>query len=129
MKLEEAVKNPWFAFILGLLSFPLLFMVGESLGMAAAFATLAVYFFACQFLMSRGNPAVLREDWLIMLALVAVPLVLFLITALAENREVALSQGLGTLVSCCGGTLAGAMAAALEARRGAVHRPRGHGAG
>jgi len=113
------------AFFLGLLSF-ILFMfvgeaamyhIGEAVGLFVALILMAAYFFICQFLLSRGNPNAHRKDWPIMLALDSVPLLLVFIMALAERREVILSQGLGILISCCGGTLAGAVAASVAARR------------
>jgi len=67
--------------------------------------------------LSRGNPDAYRKDWLIMLGLDATLLLVFLNTVLAERREVILSQGLGILLSCCGATFAGAVAASLWARR------------
>lgn len=111
------MKNPLGAFVLGLLSFLMLFLVGETFGLTAAYAVLAVYFITCQFLLSRGHLAAWRKDWRIMLALDTVPILIFLLTVLAETREVVLSQGLATLISCCGGTLIGAVVAAVEARR------------
>jgi uncharacterized membrane protein YeiH len=114
------MKSPLVAFILGVLSFPVLFLVGEGLGLAAAYTVLAAYFFTCQFFLSRGGAASWRVDWRIVLSLDAVPLALFVVTALAEKREVVLSQGVAMLAACCGGTLAGLIAASLTARRAAL---------
>jgi hypothetical protein len=104
------------AFLLGLVSFLLLMFVGETFGLPAAFAALAVYFFACQFLLSRNNPDALRADWRVMLTLVAVPLVSVVIMALVEKRDVLLTQGVGVLLASLGGTFAGAFTASRVAR-------------
>jgi hypothetical protein len=112
------------AFFLGLFSFFLFMFVGEAamqvneaIGPFVALILMAAYFFICQFLLSRGHTDVFRKDWRIMLVLNAMPLLLVIIMVLAERREVVLSQGLGLILSCCGGTLAGAAAASLAARR------------
>lgn len=113
------------AFLLGLLSFFLMMFIGEflvkplgeTMGLLATFSALAVYFFICQFLLSRGNPDAWRSDWRIMLALDAVTIIVVCIMVTAENRDVALAQAPGWLLSTCGGTFAGALAASLVARR------------
>jgi hypothetical protein len=112
------------AFFLGLFSIFLFFFIGEKLlhyygnvGLAAAFILMAAYFFICQFLLSRGNPNAFPKDWPIMLTLDAVLLLSLIPMALLESLEVILFQGLGILLSCCGGTLAGAFAASKAARR------------
>ena len=112
------------AFFLGLFSFFLFMFIGETLlhyygnvGLAAAFILMAAYFFICQFLLSRGNPNAFPKDWPIMLALDAVLLFILIPMALLETQEVVLAQGSVILLSCCGGTLAGAFAASKVARR------------
>jgi len=112
------------AFFLGLLSFLLFMFVGETLmhvlgdaGLFLAFILMAVYFFICQSLLSRGNPVAYRKDWPIMLALDSILLLSVFAMVLTERLEVILAQGLGILLSCCGGTFAGAVAASLAARR------------
>ncbi len=104
------------ALLLGVVSFLLVMFVGEGAGLPAAFAVLAVYFFVCQFLLSRGNRDALRTDAGVMLALGAVPVVLVVIMAIAERREVLLTQGVGILLSSAVGILAGALAASRTAR-------------
>jgi hypothetical protein len=124
------MRNPSGAFLLGLLSFVLMMfisesrvkLIGETMGLLAAFASLAVYFFICQFLRSRGNPDALRTDWRIMLTLGAVPFVSVVIMVLVERRDVILAQGPGILLACCGGTFAGAFAASRAARRATVRK-------
>jgi hypothetical protein len=115
------------AFFLGLFSFLLFMFVGETLlyyygnvGLAAAFILMAAYFFICQFFLSRGNPDAFLKDWPIMLALDAVFLLVLIPMILGERLEVVLAQGLGILLFCCGGTLAGAFAASKAARRKVV---------
>ena len=105
---------------LGFLPFFLYIFVGETAGVFAAFIFMAAYFSVCQFLLSRGNVDAYRKDWLIMLTLDATLLVFVLIMVLVEKRGVILAQGPGILISCCGGTYAGAVVASLIARRRAV---------
>ena len=64
------------AFFLGLFSFFLFMFIGEKLsyhygnvGLFITFVVMLVYFFTCQFFLSRGNPNAYRKDWPIMLAL------------------------------------------------------------
>lgn len=95
-----------------------LFMhVWGDVGLIPAFILMAVYFFICQFFLSRGNPDVYRKDWPIMLALDATLLTLLIVMFFSERLEVILSQGFGILVFCCGATWAGAFAASKAARR------------
>jgi hypothetical protein len=117
------------AFFLGLFSFFLFMFVGETLlhyhgnvGLVPAFILMAAYFFICQFFLSRGNPNAFPKDWPIMLALDAVLLLALIPMAILETQEVVLAQGLGILLSCCGGTLAGAFAASKAARRKAARK-------
>lgn len=113
------------AFFLGLLGFFLYLGVGEgfsdyfgeNVGYAAVFILLTAYFFFCQFFLSRGNPNAFPKDWPIMLALDAVLLLCLIPMALLESRGVILAQGSFILLSCCGGTLAGAFVASKAARR------------
>jgi len=113
------------AFLLGVLSFLLMMFVGEGLssslgeakGLLVTFGVMAVYFFVCQFLLSRGHPDALRTDGRVMLALAAVPLVFIVLMGLAEKRGVLLSQGLGVLLAVCVGILAGAFAASRTAKK------------
>jgi hypothetical protein len=113
------------AFFLGLLGMFLYMGVaegfsyyyGENVGLAVAFILVAAYFFICQFFLSRGNPDAFLKDWPIMLALDAVLLLGLIPMALLETQEVVLAQGSVILLSCCGGTLAGAFVASKAARR------------
>jgi hypothetical protein len=119
------MSKGWFAFFLGLFGFVLYGFIGESfsdyygenVGLAVAFILVAVYFFVCQFFLSHGNPNAFPKDWPIMLALDAVLLLSIILMALGESLEETLTQGSVILLSCCGGTLAGAFAASKAARR------------
>ena len=105
------------AFGLGLLSFGLFMFIGESVGVGAAFATLLVYIFLCQFLLSRGHADAHRGDWPVMLALDTPMLAIAIFVFLTEGRSVFENQIPGMVLSTCGATYAGAVAAAMMARR------------
>jgi hypothetical protein len=78
---------------------------------------MAVFFFTCQFFLSRGNPGALFEDWPVMLALDTVWVVILIFMAIPEREEVFLSHCVGIFFSCFGGTMAGAFAASMRARK------------
>jgi hypothetical protein len=112
------------AVFLGILSFFLMFIIGEpasehlgNAGLILTFVVMAAYFFLCQFRLSRGNPNAYRRDWPVMLALDAPWIIVGFTMMLTERREVVISQGLGILFSCIGATWAGAFAASMKARR------------
>jgi hypothetical protein len=112
------------AFLLGFIGFLLLFFIVEpathhlgDVGLIPTFLLMAVYFFICQFQLSRGNPNAHRKDWPVMLALDAVCIAALFVMILSERLEVVLAQGIGILVSCFGATWAGAFAAAKKAGR------------
>lgn len=105
---------------LGFLSFFLYIVVGETMPLFAALIVVAAYFAICQFRLSRGKADAYRKDWRVMLALEATVFAQVIIIALVEKREVYLSQGLGLLLSSCGGTYAGAVVASLIAQRKAA---------
>ena len=107
-------------FFLGLFSFLVFMFVGESAGLPASFAALSVYFFLCQFFLSRNHPDAHRKDWRMMLLLDGVMLVLFLIMVKSGNWDTVLTQGIGALLSTCGGTYAGAVVASITAKRTAA---------
>lgn len=66
------MTKPVIAFLLGIVPFFLLFALGETFGMGAAFSGIGIFCFICQFFLSRGNPHALFGDWRIILALNAV---------------------------------------------------------
>lgn len=119
------MSRAWIAFLLGLGGLFLYMFIGESFsdyygenaGYAAVFILVTAYFFICQFFLSRGNPNAFLKDWPIMLALDAVLLFCLIPMASCETQEVVLAQGSVILLSCCGGTLAGAFTASRVARR------------
>jgi hypothetical protein len=114
------MKRSIMGFLLGFLSPLIFFVIGEPLvihlasaGFYGTFLLLAACFFICQFRLSRGRADALREDWPIMLALNAIPLLQVIIMAMGDD----LPPGLGVLLSCFAGTFAGANVAAQIARK------------
>ena len=113
---------------MGFLSVPLFFALEHAfpfghgaLSLTMTFIAMAVYFFTCQFFLSRGHPNALFNDWPIMLALNTVWIIILIAIAVPfESLEVVLSMGLGILLSCFGCTLAGAFMASMRARRKAT---------
>ena len=123
-QLRSLVWRMVVAAALGLLSVPLFFAIGYTvpfhhgaLGLTITFIAMAIYFFSCQFFLSRGHPNALFNDWPIMLALITVWIIILTTMAIVEGREEVLSHTLGILFSCFGCTLAGAYMASLRARR------------
>ena len=57
------------AFILGLISFFLMFALGEGFGINVAFFGIGIYYLISQYFLSRGNPHALFKDWSIILSL------------------------------------------------------------
>ncbi len=64
---EEEEMRGLVAFVLGVLSFPLFFFLGEGAGVPVMVPGMTAYFFICQFMLSRGRVNGYRE-WPIMLA-------------------------------------------------------------
>lgn len=110
------MRRPLIALGFGFFSFVVLMSIGETAGLLAAFLSLAVYCFVCQFLLSRHNADALRRDWPVMLALDAPLLLTVLIMVLVEKQDVILAQAPGILLSVGGGTLAGAVVASKTAK-------------
>ena len=125
VKGREKMTKAFVAFLLGVLSFIVFMVVGETAdqflgdiaGTIVFVIVMPAYFFICQFLLSRGNPSALRKDWPVMLALGTGAIFVAFSTALVEKREVFLTQGLGFLLVWFVGTFAGALAASRKARR------------
>jgi uncharacterized membrane protein len=112
------------AFLLGVLFFFLFMFIGEAsdqylgdAGFLITFILMAAYFFVCQSRLSRGNADAPRKDWPIMLALNAVPLVVFILMVINEKWPVVLLQGLIILIAGWGGAFIGATAASRAARK------------
>src|SRR5512142_2862784 len=103
------------ALVAGIASFPLLMLLGEGIGDAAGWVFTAIYYFVCQFFLSRGHERA-YGDWSVMLTLDASSLVLILLN-LAQGGP-GFRGNLAWLFCLLGGTFAGAIAAALAARSG-----------
>jgi hypothetical protein len=115
------MKRAIIGFLLGFLSPLIFFVIGETLvitwgsaGFYTTFLLMSACFFICQFQLSRGHANALRKDWPIMLALNVVPLLMVIIKAVMGDD---LAPGFWVLLSCCGGTFAGAVVAAQIARK------------
>jgi hypothetical protein len=104
------------AFFLGLFSFFVLMFVGETASFPAGVAAMAAYLCFCQFLLSRKHVDAHRNDWSLMLALDAVPLLAVLMMFVVEKQQVILSQGPAILLATFGATYLGAVVASLTAR-------------
>jgi hypothetical protein len=118
------------AFFLGVLSFPLLFLLAEGVGgllpeqWKGSFIHVAIfvvgmggYFLISQYLLSRRNPQAVRKDWPIIIAMNFTPLCMTIVTLLVEpNKGNALQMLLVTIltVAC---SYAGAALAARAARQ------------
>ena len=72
------------AVFLGVISFFLMFAVGESFGAPVGFLTIGVFYLVSQFFLSRGNPRALHEDWPIILSLNAVLIVTAILILIIE---------------------------------------------
>jgi hypothetical protein len=121
------MTKPIIAFFLGILSFVIYRFFLEILGeyISAVFVILAAYFFICQFLLSRGNPHAFRKDWPTMLALDFAPFiyVVYHVIRLGWGSLWFRAIGLWLIVGSVGGTLAGAAAASIKARRRVRQKP------
>lgn len=72
------------ALILGIISFFLMFVLGESFGVATAFIAIGIYYLFSQFFLSRGNTRALYEDWSLILLLNAALIVTAVMILLIE---------------------------------------------
>jgi hypothetical protein len=119
------------AFFLGVLSFPLLFLLGEGVGellperWKESFIHVAIfvigtggYFLISQYLLSRRNPQAVRKDLPIIVAMNFTPFCMTIVVLLVEpNKGNALQMLLVTIL-----TVACSYAGAALAARGARHR-------
>jgi hypothetical protein len=101
------------AFILGLISFFLMFALGEGLGIGAAFLGIAIYYLISQYFLSRGNPQALFKDWLIILILNSVLLVTSVLVLIIEPGESEKMQSLVVIISLASSILGAGIAAML----------------
>lgn len=72
------------ALVLGIISFFLMFPLGESFGVATAFIAIGIYYLFSQFFLSHGNTRALYEDWPIILLLNAALIVTAVLVLLIE---------------------------------------------
>ena len=72
------------AIILGIISFFLMFALGESFGVPIAFIAIGIYYLLSQFFLSRGNTRALYEDWPLILLLNAALIVSAVMILLIE---------------------------------------------
>lgn len=113
------MRKTMIAIVLGIVPVLAFIFFGERftarLGPIFSLIVLFVYFFICQFLLSRGYLEAYRKDGAVMLAL-DVAWIVFMIITLAGKR-LSVPWGVGFLLPCFVGTWAGAVAASLGARR------------
>ena len=117
------------AFLLGLLSFPLLFFLGEgikipssipaaeSIHVAIFVIVLGAYFFLSEYLLTRRDAKTAWKQWPITLALTATLIVTALITVMVEPNKPAVLGTVGTAVLAVACSWAGAAVTARSARR------------
>lgn len=91
--------------------------VGEKLGVVTGLLALAAWCFTCQFLRSRGDVQAHRRNWSGMLLVGALPVAIVVLMMLVERRGIVLTGAPAILIAGVGGTYAGALAAAVIARR------------
>ena len=72
------------ALVLGIISFFLMFALGEELGVTVTFIITGIYYFLSQFFLSRGNTRALYEDWPLILLLNAALIVTAALVLLIE---------------------------------------------
>ena len=101
------------AFLLGVVSFFLIFLLGEEFGDYALFIGLGAYFLISQYLLSRGNPQAVSKDWPLIIAMNFTPLCMTIIALAVEPNKWAALQMLwvASLAMACSYT-----GAALAAR-------------
>jgi len=126
--MDETISKMWkilVAFVLGLFSFPLLFLLGEGMqippGIPAAqyigwgifIIVFGGYFFISEYFLSRGNPQALWKDWPVVLALTATLIVTAVIAFMVEPNR---SAAMGTVVIVIFAMVCSLAGAALAAR-------------
>lgn len=118
------------AFFLGVLSFALLFFLGEGVGdllperSKGSFIHVVIfiigmggYFLISQYLLSRGNPQAVRKDWPIIIAMNFTPLCVTIITLAVEPNKGNALQMLLVAILTMSCSYAGAALAARAARQ------------
>lgn len=113
------MRKALIAVILGVIPVLAFVFFGEwlsaKLGPISSLGLLFVYFFICQFLLSRGHLDACRKDGAVTIAL-DIAWIVFMIITLAGKR-LTVPWGIGFILSCIVGTWAGAAAASIGARR------------
>jgi hypothetical protein len=116
------------ALVLGVLSFFLMFLLGEGVSIpatirAAKYIEVVIfmggmggYFFVSEFLLSRGNAKATIEDWPVILALISPLLITVLIVLIVEPNKLAVLPVVGAVILAVACSFAGAALAARLAR-------------
>ena len=97
------------AFILGLISFFLMFALGEGFAMNVAFFGIGIYYLISQYILSRGNPNALFKDWSIILSLNATLIVTAVLVLLFEPN--AKMQSIVVVISISASVIGAGLAA------------------
>jgi peptidoglycan/LPS O-acetylase OafA/YrhL len=116
------------AFLLGLLSFPLLFLLGEgikipsnipaaeAIHVAIFLIVIGAYFFLFEYLLTRRDPKPASKQWPITVALTATLIVTALITVAVEPNRSAVLATVGTAILAVACSWAGAAVTERSAR-------------
>jgi hypothetical protein len=116
------------AFGLGVLSFFLMFLLGEGVNIPATFPAgkyiegaifiggMGCFFFMSEFLLSRANAKATREDWPLILALISPLLITALIASAVEPNKHAVLAVVGVIILAVACSFAGAALAARVVR-------------
>ena len=105
------------AVILSVLSFFLMFFLGEGFGDYALFIGMGAYFLISQYFLSRGNPQALRKDWSSIVALNFTLLISTIICLVVEPNKGAKLETLCLAILAVACSYAGAALAARTARQ------------
>ena len=100
------------ALLLGIISFFMMFALGEEYGISIAFIAVGIYYLFSQYFLSRGNPRALYEDWPLILLLNAALIVTAILILLIEPdaKSDSIVALISVLSSVVGAGLAGWMA-------------------
>ncbi len=107
------------ALLLGLVWFPVVMFLGEAVSLYVAFGFILVYFFGCQWLLSRLYERAHGPDVPVMLTLNAGVIAMTVIVFLVEKRQTFVEQGVPMLLCGLVGTIAGAVVASIVAKKAA----------
>jgi len=116
------------AFLLGLVSFPLMFLLGEGVSIPSSIqaagyieggifiSVLGGYFFISGYLLSHRNPQAIRKDWFIILTLTFTLIVTAVVAFIVEPNRSAVMGTVGMAVLAVALSFSGAALAARAAR-------------